>query len=345
MLRQAQNRLVFEFDSETVWIEPWGQNAFRVRASKQQIVHREAQALEETAPSGDKPKVTFPEDGSATITNGNISAGITKRGKITFRDARTGEIVLEEFQRSRQDLTDPKCSALSLRPREFKPIAGGDYHLTARFESRDPNEKIFGMGQYQQPYLDLKGSDVELAQRNSQASVPFMLSSLGYGFLWNNPAVGRAVFGKNLTTYEAYATCDLDYWIVVADTPAKILESYTGVTGRPPQMPEYGLGFWQCKLRYETQDELLEVAREYHHRKLPLDVLVIDFFHWPKQGEWKFDPKYWPDPGKLHLYLIRRTSLTLSSCHGQGTQVTRHRTHGLDLADCRRQIRELPRNA
>lgn len=63
-------------------------------------------------------------------------------------------------------------------------------------------------------------------------------------------------------------------------------------------MPEYGLGFWQCKLRYQTQEELLSIAREYRARKLPIDLIVIDFFHWPTQGEWKFDPTYWPDPGK-----------------------------------------------
>ena len=48
--------------------------------------------------------------------------------------------------------------------------------------------------------------------------------------------------------------------------------------------PEYGLGFWQCKLRYQTQEELLEVAREYKRRGIPVDVIVVDFFHWPKQG-------------------------------------------------------------
>ena len=61
-------------------------------------------------------------------------------------------------------------------------------------------------------------------------------------------------------------------------------------------MPEYGLGFWQCKLRYQTQEELLQVAREYRKRNLPIDLIVIDFFHWPMQGDWKFDEKYWPDP-------------------------------------------------
>ena len=80
------------------------------------------------------------------------------------------------------------------------------------------------MGQYQQPYLNLKGTDLELAHRNSQASVPFMISSLGYGLLWNNPAVGRAVFGKNVTSLEAFSTQALDYWIVAGDTPAELIE-------------------------------------------------------------------------------------------------------------------------
>lgn len=62
-------------------------------------------------------------------------------------------------------------------------------------------------------------------------------------------------------------------------------------------MPDYGLGFWQCKLRYQTQEELLQVAREYRRRELPIDLIVIDFFHWPTQGDWKFDEKYWPNPG------------------------------------------------
>ena len=48
-------------------------------------------------------------------------------------------------------------------------------------------------------------------------------------------------------------------------------------------MPEYAMGFWQSKLRYVTQDQVLEVAREY--KKLPLDVIVIDFFFWEKQGD------------------------------------------------------------
>jgi alpha-D-xyloside xylohydrolase len=86
---------------------------------------------------------------------------------------------------------------------------------------------------------------------------------------------------------------------VAGDAPAEIEEAYARATGTVPMMPEYGLGFWQCKLRYQTQEELLSVAREYKARKLPIDLIVIDFFHWPKQGDWKFDATYWPDPDAM----------------------------------------------
>lgn len=155
------------------------------------------------------------------------------------------------------------------------------------------------MGSYQQPYLNLKGSDIELAHRNSQASVPFAVSSLGYGLLWNNPAIGRAVLGKNVMSFEAYSTKLIDYWLVAEDSPATILEAYANVTGHVPMMPSYGLGFWQCKLRYQNQEELLGIAREYKKREVPLSLIVIDFFHWKHQGEWKFDPEYWPDPAAM----------------------------------------------
>lgn len=294
MLFEEDGRLCFRYDAEQVWIEAWGHNALRVRATKTHTMPSEDWAL---IPQSASEVLIAVKKESGSITNGKISATITSGGKITMWNS-SGKLLLEEYARNRRDVLDPKCSALEVEAREFRPILGGDYHLTLRLESVDPNEKIFGMGQYQQPQLNLKGHDLELAHRNSQASVPFALSSLGYGFLWNNPAIGRAVLGKNIMSFEAFSTKSLDYWITAGDTPSEIEESYANNTGKVPMMPEYGLGFWQCKLRYQTQEELLRVAREYRHRNLPIDLIVIDFFHWPKQGDWKFDPTYWPDPGK-----------------------------------------------
>jgi alpha-D-xyloside xylohydrolase len=234
----------------------------------------------------------------ASLRNGKIEARLSKFGKLSIYNSQ-GKLLLDEYVRNRRDFKARTCSALEIEGREFKPISGGDYELSVRFESLSPQEKIFGMGQYQQPWLNLKGVELELAHRNSQASVPFALSSLGYGFLWNNPAIGRVCFGKNTTTWTAQSAKCMDYWVTAGDTPAEIEEAYALATGTVPMMPDYAMGFWQCKLRYQTQDELLEVAREYKKRGLPLSVIVIDFFHWPCQGDWKFDLAYWPDPDAM----------------------------------------------
>ena len=92
--------------------------------------------------------------------------------------------------------------------------------------------------------------------------MPFALSNRGYG-LWNNPAIRKVTFGKNLTEWVAYSTKQMDYWITAGDTPAEIVEAYADVTGKVPMMPDYGTGFWQSKLRYQTQDEIMEVAQGY----------------------------------------------------------------------------------
>ena len=299
MLFAEDNKLVFRYDDHTLWLQPWGKNALRVRATKLASMPTEDWALSEK-PGITRSDIEFgtPFDGYATIGNGYITAAVSGRGKITIYDSH-GQKLLEEYARHRLDLEDPKCSALNIEARELKGIAGGDFHATLRLESVDPDEKIYGMGQYQQPFLNLKGTDLELAHRNSQASVPFMLSSLGYGLLWNNPGIGRAVLGRNVMSFEAYSTKVIDYWIIAGDSPAEIVEGYAKVTGYVPMMPEYGLGFWQCKLRYDTQEKLLSVAREYKKRQAPLDLIVIDFFHWKHQGEWSFDPEFWPDPAAM----------------------------------------------
>ncbi|KAK1825349.1 hypothetical protein LTR12_000150 [Friedmanniomyces endolithicus] len=288
------------YDAESLRVEPWGPNALRIRASRRPGNDKfpsEDWALS-VPPSKTTPNVDLQED-HATITNGSIKASISLYGKLTVVNVDSGTVLLEEYARHRRDKSDPKCSALDIEGRDFDPTRGGEYHLTMRFESQDPDEKIYGMGQYQTGLLNLKGQDLELAQRNSQASVPFMVSSRGYGLLWNQPAVGRAVFGMNTMSFEAYQTQHLDYWVVAGESPAELVQAYASVTGTVPMMPEYGLGYWQSKCRYMTQEEVLKVAREYHERKLPIDVLVIDFFHWLKQGDFAFDARLWPDPAEL----------------------------------------------
>lgn len=122
---------------------------------------------------------------SASITNGKIRAVVNFAGVITFY--KEDQEILREYHRCYDGTISKESRCLKTVNREWKGVIGGsEYSLNLKFESND-EEKIFGMGQYQQKYMDLKGCTLELAQRNSQISVPFAVSSLGYGMLWNNP--------------------------------------------------------------------------------------------------------------------------------------------------------------
>ena len=299
------NRLIARRQGETLWIEPWGRNALRVRSTMNNSFTGNEWALTEEI--GVQSAEIVIADGKASITNGKIRAELNEVGVITYY--KDSVKILREYYRCYYGTISRESSCLKLVARNYKPIIGGDYQLTMRFESND-GEKLFGMGQYQQPYMDMKGCVLELAQRNSQSSIPFALSSLGYGFLWNNPAVGSASFGKNYTEWHAQATKEMDYWITAEDTPRQITENYTAVVGRAPVMRSDVLGLWQCKLRYRTQDEVLSVARKYKELNIPLDVIVIDFFHWTRQGDWQFDPEFWPDPKAM-----------VAELHAMGTKV------------------------
>ena len=295
-----ENALIVHSGHETLRIEPWGQDSLRVRATLNPELEPGDWIL--ARPEAARADIDL-EGPVARITNGHLQARVGEAGVLTFY--KDGRQILHEFRRNYNGSETEQSIALKIDPREFKGILGGHWRLTARFDS-DDSEHFYGMGQYQQPYMDLKGCILDLGQRNSQISVPFVLSSSGYGLLWNNPSIGRASFARNLTEFTSDCTKQLDYWICAAQTPKDIIRTYTGLTGRAPMMPEHLLGLWQCKLRYRTQEEVLEVARRYHELNIPVDVIVIDFFHWTRQGDWSFDPEYWPDVkgmcDELHSY-------------------------------------------
>lgn len=314
-IKFENNHLVIRAGTSSLFIEPWGESSFRVRMTNEPVIDGNDWALDEPV---DNIEVTYKAEEVDTtdpwyksekfshyhsrgtnhyLTNGKLTVKVNTEGWLSFYNQR-GELLTEEYWRNRNRL-NRYCVPLRVDARELKCVQGsGDYELYARFEAFD-DEKIFGMGQYQDRQLNKKGSVLELCHRNSQASVPFYISSRGYGFLWNNPAVGTVAFGNNKTEWYAKRTKKLDYYITAGDTPAEIAEHYTYATGRAPRIPDYGIGYWQCKLRYRTQDEILAVAREHKKRGLPMDAIVVDFFHWTRQGDFKFESRDWPDPDAM----------------------------------------------
>lgn len=295
----TNHHLYFRNDGELLCVSPWGDNSLRVQSSlMDQIPEGEIALISPEVSDASAITAGITNERHAFMANGKIRAELFVQEwgnalQISFYNEK-GSLLLREISNG---------AALGRKARKYHALPGGDYHLKVSFTSNS-EEKIYGMGQYQQEIFDLKGCNLELAHRNSQISIPFYVSSLGYGFLWHNAAIGEVHFGTNTTEWIASSTKKMDYWITAGDTPAQIEQQFACCTGKVPMMPEYGLGFWQCKLRYYNQKEVLEIAGEYKKREIPLDVLIIDYYHWPHCGDWRFDEEYFPEPkemiAKLH---------------------------------------------
>ncbi len=230
---------------------------------------------------------------SAFIRNGTIEARIESTHiqpcRISFWKVGNGS---EQLLMAEKDYIVRANYAPS---RRFKKIDEELYQAELHIEAIN-GERFYGMGENETSQVNLKGSVIDLYQRHIKAPVPFVLSSRGYGFLWNNPSLGRVEFANNLTRWVSYGCRQIDYYITTGDTYAQILEHYTAAVGRAPRLPYWASGFWQCKLRYQSQEEVLSIAKTFAERKIPLSVLVIDYLHWDVTGNWRFDPAYWPDP-------------------------------------------------
>ncbi|MGX1668116.1 glycoside hydrolase family 31 protein [Streptomyces sp. NPDC055400] len=270
-------------EGEMLRIEPWGPDAIRVRASAGNLDPTAPGALEDPAPTT-PVSPSASEEGCARLVNGRLAVEASADGRLTFRHAASGRVLLAE--------RDPRSHHSGPR------VHGAGGRTQQSFDAYD-GERLHGLGQHLHGRLDQKGCVIDLVQSNTVAAVPFLHSSRGYGLLWNNPATGRVELGADGTRWTADAGGRIDYWITAGDTPAQILDAYTQATGRPPLLPEWASGFWQSKLRYRTQDELLSVARQYKERGLPLSVIVCDFFHWQRMGDWRFEESEWPEPAAM----------------------------------------------
>lgn len=248
-----------------------------------------------------------------------------------------------------------------------------------------PGEALYGLGQHQEGFLDLRDIPVQLLQANTNIAIPFLISSAGYGLLWNNPSLtdfdppdqelhlnedGTGTFRaeregeygfllsgnyrsklklsvdgqpiidlKNIwlprsagakihlaanTTYKVAAETGgdtklavripsdsmnfrsqvgdaIDYYFLYGPEPSRVVAEYRDFTGAVPLLPKWAYGFWQCRERYSSQQQILDTAAEFRKRKIPADVLVQDWQYWGKYG-WnamRFDESAYPDPAEM----------------------------------------------
>ncbi|MEV6607050.1 glycoside hydrolase family 31 protein [Kutzneria sp. NPDC051319] len=298
--RDLGDALEWRAHGETLRIEPWGPDAIRVRvAYGGPLVDDLPGALLAAPPHGGKAEISVNEH-YATLANGAIAVCVdagTESRLTPDLPAAAGRLTFLRTEDGSELLAEQPAHFWWPGPRLATATGNGYHRLEQRFQAY-PGERLYGLGQHTHGRLDQKGAVVDLVQRNGEVTIPLLVSDRGYGLLWNSPAIGRVELAETGTRWVSDSARQIDYWIT-AGRPADVLRRYADATGHAPELPEWAAGFWQCKLRYRTQEELLEVAREYKRRGLPLSVIVSDFFHWTHLGEWRFDPAEWPDPAAM----------------------------------------------
>lgn len=280
ILSVRDNKIVFQKRDEVAVLQAWGKDTLRFQASPNAKLTDEDWNL---LPQERIDVQIVLDEKKATITNGILSAEIGINGKVVY------------YKNGQEILAERSEMAFNGKYRDYRSQGADNHRATVIFQPNE-QEHFYGLGQEQNDCFDLKGSTSQLLHKNTKSSIPFVYSSRGYGFLWNNPAIGRCELTQNHTLWEANSTKQLDYLVIAGESPAEIMSRYADLTGHAPVFPSWASGFWQCKLRYEDQEELLAVAREYKQRGIPVSAIIIDYFHWTEQGEFKLDPRYWPDP-------------------------------------------------
>ncbi len=170
------------------------------------------------------------------------------------------------------------------------------YHAESFVNIYGSHEGFYGLGQHQSGVWNYRGESVDISHDNTNISVPLLVSNKGYGIYWNNES--RSRFNNRFANY-LYISSEVadavDYYFFYGPELDKIVAAYRELTGQVPMFGKWAYGFWQCKNRYKSQDEILGIARKYRDLHIPADNIVQDWFWWNRKGEFVFNKNY-PDP-------------------------------------------------
>lgn len=395
--KKQNDKVVITLEKGEMHLRPLTENAIRVQYSLD--MRRQMPELVFTS-KVEPPHFKVSESNSLIeIAMSKMTVVVNKKtGVLSYRN-HEGKVFLSEKPEGRIFKTSS--------------VQGEPCHIAEQSFTTLPDEYIYGTGQFQDGYLDIKGLPRRLTQVNTQIAIPFIMSSKGYGLLWHNygltdfnpadnivnfnPAgtsgeavtvavtttngtqketrqdgvftgnitvndsgeyailldVGQKMARKwqltidgkevinfknhwlppttstlvkltagkhdivvtgekndlpvvyyrkviNETVFRSPVANKLDY-VVFAGNSDEVISSYRNLTGQAPLMPKWSLGYIHCRERFKTQDEVLENARLFREKKMPMDLIVQDWQYWGKYGwnSMKFDEGMYPNPAAM----------------------------------------------
>jgi len=182
------------------------------------------------------------------------------------------------------------------------------FRVSAGF-SITPDEHFYGLGQNQEGTLDLRGRTIDCrhyydAAAGEQVCVPVLVSSRNYMIVWDNPSATTVSAGMNNgTRIQSEVGERVSFFLITGNNSDDLYKGYRLLTGVTPLPPKAAFGLIQSKARYESQAELMGIAKGYRDRGYPIDVMVLDWFYWTRMGQIDIDHAYFPDPQGMNKQL------------------------------------------
>lgn len=268
----------------------------------------------------------YMEDGILTMRSDSLVVSYTHDKRLIFSDARTGRVLLSEregtprvcervakeriiYDEASARMEETANGKVTVKDIVRRDTLGYKNRFTVSFTA-DGEEAIYGLGAHMEDYMNLAGKSLYLTQHNLKAFVPMLVSTGGYGLLFD--AGCSMIYSSDIEEGGANwpvtnnfsmvmeAANTIDYYFIKGCVPEKVIEGYRMLTGDVAMMPRYLFGYTQSKERYVSSDDIVNTVKEYRRRKVPLDMIVQDWNYWPQGwGYMKMNREYYPDPKAL----------------------------------------------
>jgi alpha-D-xyloside xylohydrolase len=211
-------------------------------------------------------------DNMVTISTNSLIVKVNKANSlVSFFDA-TGKLIVSE---------DSKQTTPAI-------VLGNQTYTCATTFNSPITEGFYGLGQHQQKIMNYKGQTVTLDQQNTEIALPFLVTTGGYGLLWDNYSLTNFYGNLSLNTKYQFSSESgkmVDYYFMYGPELDEIIADYRIASGAAPLFPKWAYGLFQSKDKYASSVELLSIANQYRTAKIPLDCIVQDWDYWT--------PDYW----------------------------------------------------
>jgi alpha-D-xyloside xylohydrolase len=323
--------LLIQTSAGRIKLTPYSERIVRVRYTRRPEFSRKKSLIVETPAPEMEYSVSEAEDhlhfctAEISILVNKETAALTyqdKTGRLLTKEPDCGgktlvdtEVVRPVFDESTQIRASVGPDGLHARAEGYREtIDRHAYEAKLEFQWAE-GEALYGLGSHEEGMFNLRGQRQLLYQHNMKVVVPVLVSTRGYGILFDSGALMRFHDDREGSFLWSEVVTELDYYFVLGPEFDQIVRGIRQLTGRAPLLPKWAYGYWQSKERYRTQDELIAIVDEYRQRGLPLDCIVLDWHSWPNGlwGQKSLDPERFPDPTSMVADLHKRNARLMVS--------------------------------